>query len=95
MHVQVRGELVRGDVAVPGEQFADRGDARVEPVHIGVHLHAVAGGDDERLGDWFGLHDVADQLGDGVTAHRGPFQDRHRGALVAEAYYQHAHLSTA
>jgi hypothetical protein len=95
VHVQVLGQLMRRHAAVPREQLADGGDAGVESVHVGVYLHPVAGGDDERLGDWFGLHDVAEQLGDGVTAHRGPFQDRHRGALVAEAYYQHAHLSTA
>ena len=95
MHVQVLGELVRRQAAVPREQFADRGDARVEPVHVGVHLNPVAGRDDEGLGHGFGLHDVAEQLGESVTAYRDALQGRHRGALVAKADHQHTHLSTA
>ena len=95
VHVQVLGQLVRRHAAVPREQLADRGDAGVEAVHLGVHLHPVAGGDDERLGDGFGLHDVAEQLGEGIAADRGALQDRHRGALVAESDHQHAHLFTA
>src|SRR5919108_637029 len=39
VHVQVLGQLVRRHAAVPREQLADGGDARVEAVHVGVHLH--------------------------------------------------------
>jgi hypothetical protein len=70
---------------VPGEQFADRRDARVEAVHVGVYLDPVAGRDDEGLGHGLGLHQVAEQLGDGVTVDRGPLQGRDRGAVVAQA----------
>ena len=80
---------------MPGEQFADRGDARVEPVHIGVYLDPVAGRDDEGLGHGFGLHHVPEQLDQSVTAYRSALQGRHRGALVAKADHQHTHLPTA
>jgi hypothetical protein len=94
VHVQVRGELGRRHPAVPGEQFADRRDARVEAVHVGVHLDPVAGGNDEGLGHRLGLHQVAEQLGERVTADHGPLQGRDRGTLVAQADHQHAHLFT-
>ena len=95
MHVQMRGELLGGDAAVPGEKFADCRHAGVEPVHVGVDLDPVAGGHDENLGHRFGLEHVAEQLTEGVTAERGPLKQGDRGALVAEADNQHAHLSTA
>ena len=95
MHVEVRGELVGGYPAVAHEQVADRRDAGVEAVHVGVDLHPVARGDDEGLGHGFRLGHVAEQLAKRVTVHGSPFQDRHRRALVTEADYQHAHLSTA
>ena len=84
VHVQVRGEVAVGHAAVPGEQLADGGHARVEPVHVGVDLDPVARRDDEGLGHRVGQRDVVEQLGQRVAAHRGLLQDRHRCALVAE-----------
>ena len=47
VHVQVRGEVGQRDTGMPGQQVADRADAAVELVHLGVDFHPVAGGHDE------------------------------------------------
>ena len=76
---------------MPGEQFADPGDAAVEPVHLGVDLDPVAGRDHERLRDVRQVRDVVQQLAERVAADRGALEGRDRRALVAEADDQDAH----
>ncbi|MGX1118916.1 hypothetical protein RKD37_004279 [Streptomyces ambofaciens] len=46
VHVEVGGQLLQADAAVPGEQRGQLGDTGVELVHVGVQLDAVAGGQD-------------------------------------------------
>ena len=91
VHVQVRRELGQRDAAVPGEHLADDRHARVELVHLGVDLDPVAGGYGERASDVLGVEHVTQQLAQRVTAHRGPFQDGHRSAAMAQPHYQDAH----
>src|SRR3984957_17899968 len=94
-HVQVRREVGQRDARVPGEQFADRADAAVELVHLGVDFHPVAGGDDEGARHVLGVEHVVPQLVEFVPGYRGALERGHRGALVAQPHHQHAHRPTA
>jgi len=91
MHIQVRGQLGSRDAAVPCDQLEDRGHPGVELVDVGVDLNPVACRDHEGLGHRVGVRQVHEQLGQRVTTDRGPFQERHRSALVTEADHERAH----
>ena len=91
VHVQVLGQFGQRDAGMPGQQVGDRGQARVELVHLGVDLHPVAGGHHERARDRVRFEHVAQQLAERVAADGGPFQGRDRGASVAQPDGQHAH----
>lgn len=74
-----------------GEQRGQLGDARVELVHVGVQLDAVAGGEQRGLGGRFGGDRVLQQLDLGVRVQRGPLQDADRGAAVAQPDDEETH----
>ena len=95
VHVQARGQLLRGDARVPGKQLAHPGDPAVEAADLGVDLDPVAGGDHERLRDVRQQRDIVQQLAKRVAADRGALKDRNRRALVAQANDEDAHSCTA
>ena len=84
--VQVRQHRLGALTGPVDEQPGDLLDAAVEPVHVGVDLEPVAGGDHGRLGDVLAGGDVVDQLVHAVRVERDPLEQRDRRGLVGDAH---------
>ncbi|SCF85846.1 hypothetical protein GA0115254_119884 [Streptomyces sp. Ncost-T10-10d] len=91
VHIEIRSELVQPDTAVLGEERGQLGDARVELVHVGVQLDAVAGGQHGSLGRGLRGEGVLEELGLRLGSQRGPLQHGDGGTAVAQPYDKKTH----
>ena len=76
---------------VARQHLRDLGQAAVEGLDDRVDLHAVAGGDEHRLGDVLAGEEVVQDLRRVLGGHRDALEDGHLGGAVRDADQQEAH----
>ena len=93
--VEVRDHGVDGLAGEVAQGRADRLDAAVEAVDVGVDLHAVAGGQNGGLLDVVGVVHRLGELLHAVTVEREALEQRDGGRVVGHPHDEDAHASTA
>jgi hypothetical protein len=91
VHVQVPGQFLQREAAVPRQQLGHLRDAGVELLDVGDDLDPVAGGHHHGLVDGVAAGDVLGELAGGRCREHRPLQEAHRRGAVAQADDENAH----